>query len=473
MTCFLPFLQTAALLLLLGCLVAPVASLSRSVVQAKILAQLNSAQLEQWGFVASVQNASTGQFDALVQFNANQRFVPASVTKLLASSAILHTAGAAFRFNTTLRELAAGNARTTTLCIDAAGDPSVSYDDIVAAVKSLAPASRIAHVAFNDALLRDLPPFPDSWEIGDAVAYYGAAPSALVLNENTVSLTVWGGASDGAPATITLANALDAALLPDAFQNDVVTDSAASANGADVSAAAVPFERGVVLSGALRPGDSLNLTVAVPRPNRRFARAVAAALGLAKDAPTRVASCAGVAVQEAAIVSDSLDNLIAHTLMVSDNLYAEMFLRYFARNAPNLAAALAAVLGTLPPSVAAGVGRYVDGSGLSRYNAISPAAFDALMRHVLTAWPAADAAAFVRALPVAGQSGTLRRRFVGAPAQFCTHAKTGSMTGVSSLVGVIERPTAPLVTFAVLVNNAARDVKPDMDAMVNLLAQLD
>jgi D-alanyl-D-alanine carboxypeptidase/D-alanyl-D-alanine-endopeptidase (penicillin-binding protein 4) len=456
-------------LLFLFVVAVVVDGLSQQYVQSQILSKLNSFQFEEWGFVASIWNVSTGQFDTLVQFNANQHFVPASVTKLLASSAILQTAGKSFQFNTTMRQL------SNTLCIDANGDPSISYDDIVTAAKSLTPSSsQISHVSFTDAF-RNLPLFPDSWEIGDAVEYYGAAPSALILNENTVSLTVSGGANDGVPAKLTLANALDGALLPEEFQNNVVTDSTSNANGADVSAAAVPFERGVVLSGALRPGDSVNLTVAVPRPNRRFAQAIGAALGLFKDEPTRVRSCAGPATQETSIVSDTLDNLIAHTLMVSDNLYAEMFLRYFARNAPNLGVALKAVLASLPPSVTAGVGRYVDGSGLSRYNAISPAAFEALMRQVTQAWPASDAAAFIQALPVAGQSGTLKHRFIGTPAQSCTHAKTGSMTGVNSLVGLISRPsaTASLVTFAILVNNAARDVKPDMDTMVNLMAQLD
>lgn len=444
-------------------------ALSANVIASQILSQLRGPllQTEQWGVSASVWNSSTNQFDTLVEFNPDQHFVPASVTKLLASSAVLRSAGAAFAFNTTFKVLTSG-----TLCINAAGDPSIEYDDLISVAKSLAPAA-LQHVAFVDPFRR-LPSFPDSWEVGDSVEYYGAAPTALILNENTLSLAVAGAATQGAPATLALANALDDALLPDEFQNEVITDTAASPNGADLSASAVPFRRGIVLSGAIRPGDVRNFTLAVPRPNRRFARAIGTAFGLAKDEPSRVDSCAGVALSEQSIVSQSLIALITHTLLVSDNLYAEMFLRYFAHNATSLGAALGAVLATLPPSVTAGVGRYVDGSGLSRYNAISPAAFNALMRHIVTAWPAADAAAFVRALPTAGVSGTLRNRFIGAPAQYCTHAKTGSMTGVNSLVGVITRAApAPLVTFAIIVNNGVRDVKPDMDKMVNLMAQLN
>jgi D-alanyl-D-alanine carboxypeptidase/D-alanyl-D-alanine-endopeptidase (penicillin-binding protein 4) len=464
MNCQLCFLQISVI----AWSIAFVNALSANTIASQILSQLTGPLLhsEQWGVSASVWNASTNRFDTLVEFNPDQHFVPASVTKLLASSAVLRSAGAAFAFNTTFKLLASG-----TLCINAAGDPSIAYDDLINVAKSLAPAA-VQHVAFVDPFRR-LPSFPDSWEVGDSVETYGAAPSALILNENTLSLAVSGAASQGSPAKLALSNALDAALLPDEFQNEVVTDSAASANGADVSADAVPFRRGIVLSGAIRPGDSRNFSLAVPRPNRRFARAIGTAFGLAKDEPSRVDSCAGIALGEQSIVSQSLIDLITHTLLVSDNLYAEMFLRYFAHNATSLGSALTAVLATLPPSVTAGVGRYVDGSGLSRYNAISPAAFNALMAHIMTAWPAADSAAFVRALPTAGVSGTLRNRFIGTPAQYCTHAKTGSMTGVNSLVGVITRAPAPLITFAIIVNNGVRNVKPDMDNMVNLMAQLN
>ncbi|MGH7541492.1 MAG: D-alanyl-D-alanine carboxypeptidase, partial [Gemmatimonadota bacterium] len=51
----------------------------------------------------------------------------------------------------------------------------------------------------------------------------------------------------------------------------------------------------------------------------------------------------------------------------------------------------------------------VDGSGLSRYDEIAPAALVRLLRRV-SQLPESDV--FVEALPVAGEDGTLPRRFV-------------------------------------------------------------
>jgi D-alanyl-D-alanine carboxypeptidase/D-alanyl-D-alanine-endopeptidase (penicillin-binding protein 4) len=83
----------------------------------------------------------------------------------------------------------------------------------------------------------------------------------------------------------------------------------------------------------------------------------------------------------------------------------------------------------LPAVVAAGA-YPVDGSGLSRHNLISPAAFRALFEQMYERWPSAAFDEFVSFLPLAGRSGTLASRFRNSPAQDILHAKTGTETGL-------------------------------------------
>ena len=94
----------------------------------------------------------------------------------------------------------------------------------------------------------------------------------------------------------------------------------------------------------------------------------------------------------------------------------------------------------------------LDGSGLARGSRISPAALAELLvaaggRERAKLWP------LVTGLPVAAFYGTLADRFGGATpgrgAGF-VRAKTGTLTGVSALAGVVEDADGRLLVFAVL-----------------------
>jgi D-alanyl-D-alanine carboxypeptidase/D-alanyl-D-alanine-endopeptidase (penicillin-binding protein 4) len=92
--------------------------------------------------------------------------------------------------------------------------------------------------------------------------------------------------------------------------------------------------------------------------------------------------------------------------------------------------------------------RLLDGSGLARGNRVSAAT----LAGVLAA--AADPARtqlrpIVTGLPVAGLNGTLAERLRG-PAAGVVRAKTGTLTGVGALAGLVVDADGALLAFAIL-----------------------
>lgn len=122
--------------------------------------------------------------------------------------------------------------------------------------------------------------------------------------------------------------------------------------------------------------------------------------------------------------------------MTSDNLYTECYLRALgAREKERTGSPLdAQTLGLsrvreLLESIGVDIDQFqqIDGSGLSRFNLVSPAAIVSTLKAMDVT---RNAAVFKSFLPVAAQSGTLRNRFIGTPAAGIVHAKTGTLSGV-------------------------------------------
>jgi serine-type D-Ala-D-Ala carboxypeptidase/endopeptidase (penicillin-binding protein 4) len=179
-------------------------------------------------------------------------------------------------------------------------------------------------------------------------------------------------------------------------------------------------------------------------------------------------SFADVAVHRSAPMAD----LVRATNVPSDNFYAEMLLK-------GLGAAFSGARGTTGSGAQVvrltlrdgGVTpRIVDGSGLSRSNSTTPREVVRLFQHmedepVARIWR--------RSLAVAGRDGTLHDRMRGTAAAGRCRGKTGTIIGVSNLVGMCDTPGGR-VAFAWLMNRVdpfgARRLQ---DRMTAALARYD
>ena len=95
--------------------------------------------------------------------------------------------------------------------------------------------------------------------------------------------------------------------------------------------------------------------------------------------------------------------------------------------------------------------RFVDGSGLSRYNLLNAELLTKLlvyMYHNFEVMPE-----FLASLPIAGVDGTLKNRMQGMSAEKVLRAKTGTLSGVSALAGYTVTADDEVFAFGILISH--------------------
>ena len=108
---------------------------------------------------------------------------------------------------------------------------------------------------------------------------------------------------------------------------------------------------------------------------------------------------------------------------------------------------------------------FSDGSGMSTYNRVSPRAAVALLRWIDTQpW----GKAWYASLPIAGVDGTLKRRFIGTPLENNLIAKTGTLNATNALSGTFRAASGKRLTFAFFANDVpdGQTVLPAMESVL-------
>lgn len=149
----------------------------------------------------------------------------------------------------------------------------------------------------------------------------------------------------------------------------------------------------------------------------------------------------------------TIDQLLMTMMKDSDNLYAEsLFYQLAAAGGRKSAGAKDAI--RLEKALIERIGldasdyRLADGSGLSLYNYLSAELEVRILRY---AYQQSAIYAHLRpSLPVAGVDGTLKNRMKGTAAEGNVRAKTGTVSGISSLAGYCTASNGHLLCFAII-----------------------
>ncbi len=352
--------------------------------------------------------------EVLYSTQANRLFTPASVAKLATTATALRLLGPETRFKTEL--LAESEAASGTLPGDlwlkGYGDPTLRSDDLAGFAAALAARGvrRISGDLVADASHFYGPRYPAGWMWDDLTYGFAAPVSALTLDGNA-----------------SMADPMHEA--PELRTAQRLNERLAAA--------------GITLAGTVRVGQ----------------------------AP---ASASVVLYRH---VSPPLAEIVTRTNKDSNNLFAETLVHQMGllplatSGFPGSHAAGMAVLrqALAESGWEEGTYRLADGSGLSRYDVVTPRQMTCLLA---AAARMPEAESFLASLPVAGVDGTLATRMVGTRAQGVLIAKTGTMSGVSSLCGYVVKPGREPVAFALMINGfvgSAKPVQALQDALMDAL----
>lgn len=149
----------------------------------------------------------------------------------------------------------------------------------------------------------------------------------------------------------------------------------------------------------------------------------------------------------------TIDQVLMRMMKESDNLFAEaMFYQLAAATGsrPAKASHAKALIRRLVSRTGLNPDAYriADGSGLSLYNYVSAEMEVALLRY---AYRNTDIYNHLyHSLPVAGQDGTLKKRMRDGFTDGNVHAKTGTLTGISSLAGYCTAANGHTLCFAII-----------------------
>lgn len=459
--------------LLLAALIAlsplPLAAQTASDLVEPILAEAGPGT--RWGLV--IADATDGR--EILAINPDNRFMPASNTKLYTTAAALwaeargegaklEDSGAMVRMDGPDAVLVGrGDARLS-------GEPSCVTNCLAALADAIAARTRrVRHVIGNAAALPDQRWSPGmSWN--NIPSPYGTAITALTIDDNEIAATVTPGAPGDAPKVAIspyytvrmLARTVAGdgeALAYDRLPNSrelVVTGTIGAAHAplawrlgvddpADYAAwqlAAMLRARGVSVTGS--PQSVHRPVMPEDDPETRAGQPVARA-----PLPQALATLSPGALGEDIITINK----------VSQNLHAELLLRRIglARGSGSIAdgqavvTAMLAEAGVTPAQVS-----LADGSGMSSYNRVAPRATVRMLQYVARQpW----GEQFRASLPIGGVDGTLRRRFADTILAGKIFAKTGTLNATNALAGWFVGASGRRYSFAAYANDVPEDVR--------------
>ncbi len=398
-----------------------------------------------WGIL--VKNLDSGK--VIYSRDRDKYFIPASNVKLFTSASALLELGAEFRIKTPI--YATGNLpNLTTLQVKGKGDPTISSESLKNIVQQLQTLGikRIEKLIIEDSYFTQNPLNP-TWEWSDIYYYYAVAVNSIILNENTVTLTLLP-QNLGEKVRFRWSDTIAARQWN--VVNQGITVSAENPYNIDISG--VLGKPTLKIQGELpqnnQPDD---WDLAILDPPNYFLETLRLFFFQSGIKVNR-----GVVVKEAlsipesriivTIFSQPLTKIIQEINQNSNNLYAETIANIVAKtlNSKTGTEAIKKVLGQIEIDQDSYILK--DASGLSRHSLVTPAVLVELLSKMSQT---KVAQVYKESLALAGDEGTLKNRLENIPGKLW--GKTGTLSGVNTLSGYLELPNNQTLVFSILVNN--------------------
>jgi len=412
-----------------------------------------------------IQSAETGEI--LFEKNSHQLFMPASNEKIPTSAAALLNFGPEFHYVTSV--FFSGVIEDSTLRGDmivvGSGDPTFSYRfcadrDSCYIFRAWADSLRTHGIRRIDGQIIGVDDVFDDeaigygWSVNNLSYAYSTQIGALMYNENEAHLVICAD-SVGQP--------IRTQLFPDLGYLDIQSRLEFSPEGTDVLVERTLGTNTITISGKIKPGDRYVENISIHNPTGYFLAGLqkeleqlgVQVLGGVTDADFLIDR--GVLQQRQllfSIQSMPFADVMAVLLKESQNLYAESFVKLLGHHygeEGSFEAGAAVVKRTLERfGLASDSYSYMDGSGLCRYNYISPSHLVKILRRMYV-HPHGEV--YRKCLTIAGVDGTLENRLKGTVAEGKIVGKTGTISNVRCLSGYATTANGETLVFSTMFNN--------------------
>lgn len=500
------FRSVFSILVVLGCL-PPVISKAQKVpenlqeLQTSISQILDDNRFENaiWGVKIIDLTTNDVWFDQ----HTEKSLMPASNAKLYTSAAALDQLGPEFRYETNLyadgpivNGVLNGN-----LYIRGSGDPSIGdryvdgdpaavFRNWAEALRNLGIKQIEGDIIGDDDLFDDLT-LGYGWSWDDEPYYYSAEISALTFYDNSIRF-IMEGQEIGRPATLRW----------EPFNTpyvDVVnkTLTIAPSEDDDIDYARPRNVNVIEAIGTIYPADIDTSYITVSNPTLYFVHVLRdvliqegiAVMGRPVDVDElSIKPAYGAKRMNTLLVHRSapLSDIIVILNKESQNLYSELLIRTLGVHMPpeikedddEPTSAENGIMAAMTTFASAQMDtsriKLRDGSGLSRMNLVTPEMTADLLMYMWNHKNPAVRQAYYNSLPIGGVDGTLEDRYRRGPGYRNVRAKTGTLSGVSSLSGYVSTGGGTPLLFVLMCNNFTTKtsaVRRTQDALITMLSR--
>ena len=406
----------------------------------------------------------------IVHVNEKQSLIPASSLKLLTTAAALVQLGKDFQFETTIQcdgQIDEQGTLHGNIYIKGGGDPALGSQQfgqhyyqphfINTWVKAIQAKGikKITGAVVGDACIYTDETVPDTWAVGNLAPYYGAGASGLSIFDNFCTVKLRAKQAQQQATLLSISPAL-----PPTVPLINRVQGAAVEHG-QVEIKSLLHQPTRILEGKIPCNQTFSLQVTSPDPAYWTAYSLQQALqkqGIqATKSPSTLWQKQRGTEQRQTIcttLSPPLWQVIKAINHESINGYAEHLLKHLslATGCPgNTARGTKALKQFWKDRDIDVTGMLLhDGSGFSKYNAVTPKQLVEALRHM---HQSADFEHFYKSLPIAGKSGTLVGLFQQPPLKGKFRAKSATLNGIRGFAGYYTNPVGDEVAFALLINH--------------------
>lgn len=450
-------------------------------IQQKIIYWQNSPGLANASICISVSDNQTGEM--LVKSEPQLSLVPASILKLVTTATALEIFGPDFQFETTLSY--SGTIRNDTLFGDlqiiGGGDPTLGskyfpeYKKFQEEWLKKIQQKNISVVMGNlimDATIYESQAIPNTWIWEDIGNYYGAGASGISVYDNLYQIHLKSKLESGKQTEILK-------IVPEIpnldLQNEVLSSDI---NSDQAYVFGSPMDNRRIIRGTI-PKNKPDFVVkaSVPDPAALLAsefRKKLSANGIIVSGVTKYEKAKGdSSIQLSVIQSPPLRDIIRVTNYESVNLFAEHLLKHLAFQKSGLGTTKDGCKFVVELWKEKGLdmtGFFMkDGSGLSRFNAITSSQMVSILNYMKT--KSKYSADFYESLASVGKGTLTVFKNENFPDE-CLRAKSGSMTRVRCYAGYLSAISGKQLSFTIMLNNFSCSQTEVIRKIEELLVQL-